>query len=71
MGTPDIYPVREDSIAFEILELLLACPNLVYVTTHNSLPNTINILLHHSEFTLSHDYPVDITQSQIENMASQ
>ena len=69
MGTPDIYPVREDSIAFKILEL--ACPNLVYVTTHNSLPNTINVLLHHSEFTLSHDYPVDITQSQIENIPSQ
>jgi hypothetical protein len=38
MGTPDIYPAREDRITFEILEPLLACPHLVY---HNSLPNTI------------------------------
>lgn len=29
MDSPDIYPTREDRITYEILEPLLACPNLV------------------------------------------
>jgi hypothetical protein len=40
-GDTGIYSATEDRITFEILELLLACPNLVYVTTHDSPPNTI------------------------------
>jgi hypothetical protein len=29
MGSLGIYPAREDRIIFEVLEPLLACPNLV------------------------------------------